>query len=78
MAKKFAANPAWLIDIPADEVVNLQDLSLVNGPALLAEEYDEDTHAIARETVIRSTADRIYAVMCPGRDLCIKIASALP
>lgn len=78
MARKFAANPAMLFDIPPDEVVSVQELSLVNGPAMLTEEYDEDTHAIARETVIRSTTDRIYAVMSPSRDLCIKIASALP
>jgi len=77
MARKFAANPSWLLDIPADEVVSIQDLSLVNGPALLAEEYG-DNGAIARETVIRSTSDRIYAVMSPSRDLSVKIAAALP
>jgi hypothetical protein len=77
MAKKFAANPAWFIDIPPDEVVNIQELSLVNGPALLTEEYG-DSGAIARETVIRSTSDRLYAIMSPNRDLSVKIASALP
>ena len=78
MARKFAANPSWLLDIPADEVVNLQELSLANGPALLIEEYDDNTGAVARETVLRSTNDRIYAVMSPARDLSVRIASALP
>ncbi len=77
MARKFAANPAWFVDIPPDEVVNIQELSLVNGPALLTEEYG-DSGVIARETVIRSTPDRLYAVMSPNRDLSVKIASALP
>ena len=77
MARKFAANPAWFVDIPPDEVVNIQELSLVNGPALLTEEYG-DAGAIARETVIRSTRDRLYAVMSPSRDLSVKIAAALP
>jgi len=77
MARKFAADPAWFVDIPPDEVVNLQELSLANGPALLTEEYG-DTGAIARETVIRSTPDRLYAVMSPNRDLSVKIAAALP
>jgi hypothetical protein len=77
MARKFAANPSWLVDIPPDEVVNLQELSLVNGPALLTEEYG-DTGAIERETVIRSTPDRLYAIMSPSRDLSVKIAAALP
>ena len=78
MARKFAANPAMLFDIPADEVVSIQELSLANGPALLTEEYDDNTGAIARETVMRSTSDRIYAVMTPTRDLCVKIVAALP
>jgi len=77
MAGKFAANPAWFIDIPPDEVVNIQELSLVNGPAMLMEEYG-DSGAISRETVIRSTTDRLYAVMSPSRDLSVKIAAALP
>lgn len=77
MAKKFAADPAWFVDIPPDEVVGIQDLSLVNGPALLTEEYG-DNGQIARETVIRSTPDRLYAIMSPTRDLSVKIAASLP
>jgi hypothetical protein len=77
MAKKFAADPAWFVDIPPDEVVGIQELSLVNGPAMLTEEYG-DSGAIVRETVIRSTRDRLYAVMSPTRELSVKIASSLP
>lgn len=77
MAGKFAANPAWLLDIPPDEPVNVQELSLTSGPALLVEDFD-DHDAVARDTVIRSTSTRIYSVASPNRDLSVKIANALP
>ena len=77
MARKFAANPAWLLDIPADEPVNVQELSLTSGAALLVEDFD-DYGAVAKDTVIRSTSTRIYSVASPNRDLSIKIANALP
>ena len=77
MAHKFAENPAWLLDIPPDEPVNVQELSLTSGPALLVEDFD-DHGAVARDTVIRSTTTRIYSVASPNRDLSVKIANALP
>jgi hypothetical protein len=76
LAQKFVANPGWFLDIPADEVVNIQELSLSNGPALLIEDFGDDGK-VQRETVIRNTAERIYAVMTNDRQLAIRIAGEL-
>ena len=77
MARKFAAHPAWLLDIPADEVVNIQEVALRAGPALLIEDFDEKG-AVERATVIRSTSERMYSVSSRNRELSVKIANALP
>jgi hypothetical protein len=77
MARKFAAHPAWLLDIPPDAVVNVQEVALRAGPALLIEEFDEKG-AVERATVIRSTSERMYSVSSRNRELSIKIANALP
>jgi hypothetical protein len=77
MARKFAAHPAWLLDIPPDAVVNVQEVALRAGPALLIEDFDEKG-AVKRATVICSTSERMYSVSSRNRELSIKIANALP
>jgi hypothetical protein len=77
LAKKFVANPAWLLDSPADEVVNLQEVSLRAGSALLIEDFDEKGD-LERVTVLRSTSERVYCVSAKSRDLSLKFADALP
>jgi len=77
MAQKFAAHPAWLLDIPADAAVNVQEVALRAGPALLMEDVDEKG-AVKRATVVRSTSERMYSVSSTNRDLSIKLANALP
>jgi hypothetical protein len=77
MAQKFAAHPAWLVDIPPDTVVNLQEVALRAGPALLIEDFDEKG-AVKCATVVRSTSERMYSVSSRNRELSIKIANALP
>jgi hypothetical protein len=77
MAQKFAAHPAWLLDIPPDAVVNLQEVSLRAGPALLIEDFDEKG-AVKWATVVRSTSERMYSVSSKNQELSIKIANALP
>jgi hypothetical protein len=77
LARKFIANPAWFLDIPADEVVNIQEVSLRTGPALLIEDFD-DKGRLERVTVLRSTSERIYCVTANTREAAIKFASALP
>jgi hypothetical protein len=77
MAQKFAAHPAWLLDIRPDAVVNLQEVALRAGAALLIEDFDEKG-AVKRATVVRSTTERMYSVSSRNRELSIKIANALP
>jgi hypothetical protein len=77
MAQKFAAHPAWLLDMPADAVVNVKEVALRTGPALLIEDFDEKG-AIKRATVVRSTSERMYSVSSTNRELSIKIADTLP
>jgi hypothetical protein len=77
MAQRFAANPAWLLDLPSDALVNIQEVSLQAGPAMLIEEVD-DRGAVKRVTVVRSTNERMYSVSSGNRELSMKIAEALP
>jgi hypothetical protein len=77
MAQKFAARPAWLLDIRHDAVVNVQEVALQAGPALLIEDFDEKG-AVKRATVVRSTSERVYSVSSRNRELSMKIANALP
>ena len=80
LAQKFVAHPAWFLDIPADETVHIQELSLRNGPALMIEDFDDEGRVwiAQRVTVIRSTAERIYAVSANDRQLALKVAESLP
>jgi hypothetical protein len=77
LAQKFVANPAWLLDIPPDEVVNIQEVPMRTGSALVIEDFD-DQGKVERVTVIRHTQERIYAVMSNDRQLGIRIADSLP
>jgi hypothetical protein len=77
MALKFAAHPAWLLDIPANAVVNVQEVELRAGPALLIEDFAEKGE-VKRAIVVRSTSERMYSVSSRNRELSIKIADALP
>jgi hypothetical protein len=77
MAQKFAAHPAWLLDIPSNAMVNVQEVALRAGPALQIEDIDE-MGAIRRTTVVRSTSERMYSVSSRNQELSIKIANALP
>lgn len=77
MAQKFAAHPAWLLDIPAEAVVNVEEVALRAGPALLIEDIDEKG-AIRRATVVRGTSERAYSVSSTNRELSLRITEALP
>ena len=77
MAHKFAAHPAWLLDIPLDAVVNIREVALRTGPALLIEDLDEKG-VVKRATVTWSTSERMYSVSSGDRELSTKIADALP
>jgi hypothetical protein len=77
MGREFAAQPAWLLDFRADEVVNIQEVALGAGPALLIENLDEKG-IVERATVIRSTSERLYSVSSKKRELSVNVANALP
>ncbi len=77
MGQKFAAHPAWLIDIPADKAVNIQEERIGNGPALLIENISQDG-TVERATVIRSTRERMYSVISKTRERSIEVAESLP
>ena len=77
MARKFAAHPAWFLDIPPDAVVNVQEVELRAAPALLIEDLDEKG-VVKRAMVIWSTSKRMYSVSSKNRELSVKIADDLP
>lgn len=77
LAQKFVANPAWLLDIPSDEVADVEQVSLRSGPALLVQEFNDDG-ASGGVTVLRSTSERIYCVFANSRQAALRIADALP
>ena len=77
MARKFAAHPAWFLDISSDKVVNVQEVALRSVPALLIEDLDEKG-VVKRATVIWSTRERMYSVSSKNRGLSVKIADDLP
>ena len=77
MAQRFAANPGWLVDLPPDALVNIQEVSLQKGPGMLLEQVD-DRGAVKRVTVVRSASERMYSVSSRNRELSMKIADALP
>ncbi|HVW11772.1 MAG TPA: hypothetical protein VHC90_24485 [Bryobacteraceae bacterium] len=77
MAQKFTANPAWLLDIPSDEVADVEQIVLRSGPAMLVQDFNDDGSA-GRVTVLRSTPDRIFAVETNNRQQALEIGDALP
>jgi hypothetical protein len=77
LGEKMAANPAWLLDVPADEVVHLQEIGLRSGhKGLVVEDFD-DHGAISRVTVIVATPQRIFAVSSGSRVRSLEIADSL-
>jgi hypothetical protein len=65
------------IDIPADEVANVQEVALPSRSALLIEDFD-DKGNIERVMVIRSTKQWSYSVSAKTWELSLKIANTLP
>ncbi|HEY4086391.1 MAG TPA: hypothetical protein VGM43_10660 [Bryobacteraceae bacterium] len=77
MAQKFTANPAWLLDVPADASADVEQVILRSGPALLVQEFNDDGRP-PRVTVLRTTNDRIFAVETNSRQQALKIGDELP
>lgn len=77
MAQKFADHPSWLLDLPPYAEVNVREVALESGPALLIEDFDQKG-GVKEATVIRSTSERMYSVSSRNQELSIRIANALP
>jgi hypothetical protein len=77
MAQRFAAHPAWLLDIPPEAMLDVQEVALRAGPALLIENLNEKS-MVERATVIFSTSQRTYSVSSRSRKRSLEIANALP
>lgn len=77
MAQRFAASPAWMVDLPVGAAVNIEEVSLHAGRAMVIEEFD-DRGAVKRVTVIRATSERMYSVRSGNRELSTLVADTLP
>jgi hypothetical protein len=77
MARKFAAQPAWLLAVPEDEVVSIQEHKLAKGTGVLIEDFGENGQS-ERTAIVYSTRDRIYIVSGPNREEALRIANSLP
>ena len=76
LAERFAANPAWLLDIPTEEAALVQEIQLRSGKALIVE--DRSAHStVERVTLLFHTADRVYSISAPNRELCVQVANSL-
>jgi hypothetical protein len=77
LAVAYARQPAWLLDIPADQAVIVETVTLPHGgSALLIEDPNESGGE--RATVFVSRPTRLYSVSSPTRELSLRIAAALP
>jgi hypothetical protein len=75
LAEDFAAQPAWLLDVPADAAVSVETVSLPAGSGVLI--IDADDPGSEHAKVIISRRDRLYGVTSPSRELSLRVASAL-
>ena len=77
LARDYAANPAWLVDVPAEQQASIQELALPAGPALLIQKFAA-TGSVERATILRASGERVYSVSSPEKALSVKIAESLP
>ena len=73
----YAIQPAWLMHVAAEDAGKVQRIELGNGNAWLVEEVDASGRPV-ETVVLRSTAERIYAVTSPDRATSLRVAAALP
>jgi hypothetical protein len=76
LARDFAAQPAWLLDIPAGSTVSVEAVTLRSGPGLLILDPSDTDREYAKVVISRS--DRLYGVTSPSRERSLRIADALP
>lgn len=76
MGRTFAANPAWLLDLPPGAEVKLREIQLRSARGLLIEEWDDKGQP--EVTIVWSTHERVYAVSGKTADLAERVAASLP
>jgi hypothetical protein len=76
LSEEYAAQPAWLLDVPANTAVSVETVSLAEGGSALVVE-DPDESPDERVTVIVSRPTRLYAISSPTRELSLRVANAL-
>jgi hypothetical protein len=76
LADEFAANPAWMLDVPDDDGALVETVALPHGNGLLIEDVQDS--GANRVTVIVSRPTRIYTISSPSRYQSLRVASALP
>jgi hypothetical protein len=76
LGEEYAARPAWLMDVPADELALVETIEMAAGRGVVVEEPEDGDGG--RTTVILSGPSRIYTVSSPSRELSLRLARALP
>jgi len=75
LGEEYAARPAWLMDVPADELALVETIDMAAGRGVVVEEPEDGDGG--RTTVILSGPSRIYTVSSPSRELSLRVAAAL-
>lgn len=78
VARRFAAQPSLLLGIPANEAAKIEEVRLRWGSGMLVEESNEDRGGIERVTLLFGIKERVFAVMSPSREECLRVADQLP
>ncbi len=73
LGEEYAANPAWLLDVPPNDFASVETIALPGGEGLLIEEAGGEANA----TVVVSRPTRLYTVSSPSRELSIRVAATL-
>jgi hypothetical protein len=76
LGEEYAARPAWLMDVPADQLAMVETVDMPAGRGVVVEEPEDGDGG--RTTVILSGPSRIYTISSPSRELSLRIAGSLP
>ncbi|MBS1826446.1 MAG: hypothetical protein JST93_14100 [Acidobacteria bacterium] len=77
VARRFAAQPSLMLGIPADEAAKIEEVRLRWGSGMLVEEFNEDRGGIERVTLLFGGKERVFAVMSPSREECLRVAEQM-
>jgi hypothetical protein len=77
LGEEYAARPAWLMDVPADELAFVETIDMAAGRGVVVEEPGDGGGSGARTTVVLSGPSRIYTISSPSRELSLRVAASL-